>query len=728
MSDEQDEWDLTTGVEVLGAGPSAACLVVVGTPARQELGRVLFLSKSHTVGRGGEADVSLVDASMSRRHAKLEVNGHSVTVRDLGSRNGTWLNGVKVTEATLRDGDRLRLGGTTLFFHAANADKGEPWRWEVLEQAGVALWECTVPGRHIRFSRNADAALGLPPGTLPRERTPLAAVLHPEERADTSWLDGARVDREARFLVAGSERWVQLRGQRIAGDEGSERFSGTAIDVTAAHQRKEAVARHALVFQNMSDPVLVTDCDGRVVDLNASAGQVFGVTRTEAQGRELFSLVGAREPEVLGPTVLNVLTAQGRWAAELPLATATGPLFFEAQGFHLKEGSEVVGAAWLFRDVSERRRLEARLNHIDRLASLSTMSAGIAHELNNPLSYVLANARFVLDRLGDGGDREVRDALGELQEGALRIASVVGDLRTFSRSDAQLETQPTDVAQVVDAALRVTAKLVNARAQVEVKVDGLPPVEAFEPGLVQVLVNVLINAAQAIPESDGIKGHITIRAVAEGNGVAVEVTDDGVGMTLEVQQRVFDPFFTTRPVGFGAGLGLAVCHGLVTAMGGTVSVHSAPGQGSTFRVWLRRARPRAVASATPAPIGVTDKPLRVLIVDDEPLVLKALGRILSQHQVTQARSVEEALARVDAGESFDVVLCDLMMPERTGMDFYEALREKAPALVQRVVFLTGGAFTERAERFLKSITNPQLMKPVDAAVLREVVREVGAVS
>lgn len=208
--------------------------------------------------------------------------------------------------------------------------------------------------------------------------------------------------------------------------------------------------------------------------------------------------------------------------------------------------------------------------------------------------------------------------------------------------------------------------------------------------------------------------------------MALEVADDGEGMTPEVQQRVFDPFFTTRPVGFGAGLGLAVCHGVVTAMGGTLSVHSAPGQGSTFRLWLRRAQPRYLATPTPTPLAVSNRPLKVLMVDDEPLVLKAMGRILRQHEVTQAHSVADALARLDAGEAYDVVLCDLMMPERSGIDFYEALQQKAPALLQRVVFLTGGAFTERAQRFLSGVPNKQLIKPVDATVLRQVVREVGA--
>ncbi|MEW5742099.1 MAG: ATP-binding protein [Myxococcota bacterium] len=723
-----DEWDLITGVEVLGAAESAACLVVVATPTRQQLGRVLVLSKSCSLGRGDEADVRLDDSAMSRRHVELLVKDGCVTVRDLGSRNGTWHNGVKVTEATLRDGDRLKLGGTLLHFHAPTAEKGEPWPSDALEQAGVALWECAVPARLIRFSRHADAALGLPPGTLPREPTPLGNVLHPADRADTRWLDVASVDRDVRLHIGGQERWVHLRGQRATRAGGTERFTGTAIDVTVAHQREEAVARHGLVFENLADPVLVTDVNGRAVDLNSAAMQVFGVSRAEAQGRELFGLVGAREPELLGPAVLGVLSVSGRWTAELPLATASGPLFFEALGFHLKENGEVVGAAWLFRDVSERRRLEARLNHIDRLASLGTMSAGIAHELNNPLSYVLANARFVLERLGDGADPDVREALGELQQGALRIAAIVGDLRTFSRSDTQLETQPTDVAQVVDAALRVTAKLVNARAHLTVQVDGVPQVEAFEPRLVQVVVNLLINAAQAIPEGNEKTGHITVRAAADGDGVALEVIDDGVGMTPEVQQRVFDPFFTTRPVGFGSGLGLAVCHGLVTAMGGTLSVHSAPGQGSTFRVWLKRAQARSLATSTPVPLGVSDKPLRVLMVDDEPMVLKALGRILRQHEVTQALCVADALARLDAGESYDVVLCDLMMPERSGMDLYEDLRERAPALLDRVIFLTGGAFTERAERFLKTVPNKQLCKPVDAALLRQVVREVGASS
>ena len=723
------DFEPITSANAIGGVRGDACFIVVATPTRSELGRVLVVSRALTLGRGSEADLALSDASMSRRHVQLNVADGRVTVKDLGSRNGCFLNGARVSEAVLCDGDQLRLGATTLHFRATDVALLDAWPAGALEQAGVAHWEYDVGRRTVQWSEHADRAFHLPAGTLPPSAGPLAALVHPEQRAALAASleapGGARVvECDAHLALGSHERWVRLRGQVLRNEQGAPlRITGTAVDVTAAKRREQAVARTAEVFAQVPDAVVVTDREARVVELNDAAAQAFAIEREAARGQDVFSVIGVREPEAVRHEVLGAV-AKGRWVSVLNLKARADVHPYEVTAFTLEDGAEAVGLAFLFRDVSEQRQLEVRLNQLDRLSSLGTLSAGIAHELNNPLSYVLANARFVFERVYDHPDPDVRDALAELQEGAQRIANIVGDLRAFSRSDPQLETQPTDVAAVLEATRKVTAKMVETRAVFSIELAGAPLVEAFEPRLVQVLVNLVINAAQAIPESAVRPGHITLRAGPVDGGVAIEVIDDGVGMTPEVERRIFDPFFTTRPVGFGAGLGLAVCHGLVTAMGGTLTVTTAPGQGSTFRVWLKEAQPRLHESPTPVPFSVGERRLKVLLVDDEPLVLKAMERILKAHEVTKSSSVGAALERISAGARYDVLVCDLMMPEQTGIDLYEQLRVRAPELASRMVFMTGGAFTERAERFLKSVPNRQLLKPVDATALRQAVFEV----
>jgi CheY-like chemotaxis protein len=204
----------------------------------------------------------------------------------------------------------------------------------------------------------------------------------------------------------------------------------------------------------------------------------------------------------------------------------------------------------------------------------------------------------------------------------------------------------------------------------------------------------------------------------------VEVQDTGPGIPLDVIGRIFDPFFTTKPVGVGTGLGLAICRSTIVALGGEIGVESEPDRGTIFRVVLPPARapdeappPRAAA---PAPAGRRG---RVLIVDDEPRIGAMIRRILaSEHDLTVLTSAQEALGRFEQGERFDAILCDLMMPEMTGMDLHAALATLAPDQADRMVLLTGGAFTPKAAQFLDRVPNVRLEKPFESANLRAVVR------
>jgi CheY-like chemotaxis protein len=221
--------------------------------------------------------------------------------------------------------------------------------------------------------------------------------------------------------------------------------------------------------------------------------------------------------------------------------------------------------------------------------------------------------------------------------------------------------------------------------------------------------------------------HHEIRVVTRQSGadVVIEVRDTGVGIPEENLERVFEPFFTTKPVGVGTGLGLSICHGIVSGFGGRMSVESRVSQGSTFRVILpaaagaRPAEPATQASVEPAP----GRRGRILVVDDEPMIGVAIRRTLQrEHEVVTTTSAREAQARLRDGEHFDLILCDVMMPEMSGVDLHQELSSQAPQLAERMVFLTGGAFTPNARAFLSQVKNPRVDKPFSAEELRALVR------
>ena len=379
----------------------------------------------------------------------------------------------------------------------------------------------------------------------------------------------------------------------------------------------------------------------------------------------------------------------------------------------------------------EAKEVNARLLLADRLVSVGTLAAGVAHEINNPLMYVIANLEFVSRQLasadGSGvGERRERvlRALSQAREGADRVSQIVRSLRTFSRGDED-RRGPVSVTDVMESSLAMAWNEVRHRARLVRDYLPVAPVEANEARLGQVFLNLVVNAAQAIPEGRVDDHEIRVSAREASGKVIVEVSDTGAGIPREIIGRIFDPFFTTKPVGEGTGLGLSICHGIVKNLGGEIVVERNVTRGTTFRVVLPAAAPvRAVVrtSTPPAPLGAR---ARVLIVDDEPNLRLSLAQILAtEHDVRETASGHEVLDMMREGVRFDVILCDLLMPEMSGVDLFQALESVAPEQCKRVVFLTGGAFTPRAQEFLARIANPRLEKPFDIDELLVLIRKV----
>jgi signal transduction histidine kinase len=373
---------------------------------------------------------------------------------------------------------------------------------------------------------------------------------------------------------------------------------------------------------------------------------------------------------------------------------------------------------------SERRKMQEQLVLSDRLASLGLLAASVAHEINNPLASLMANLDFLLhpeDAQEPGHaaalPAEHEQALRDCHLSAERIRDIIRDIKIFSRP-ADKQRGPLDVHRVLDSSLRMAWNHIFHRARIVKDYAAHSPVLGNEAPLGQVFLNLLVNAADAIPEGDNHAQEIRVVTRQEGTShVRVEIHDTGQGIPPELRERIFEPFFTTKPVGVGTGLGLAICRRLVDEMGGELGVESKPGQGTVFHLRLPTAH--ELSERPPRASGGTAAWRSVLILDDEATVGRALQRLLGpQYEVLVLVQGPEALAQVASGRRFDVILCDLMMPEMSGPRFYEELSLLAPEQARRLIFMTGGAFTEASRAFLASTGLPCIDKPIEAQRLR----------
>jgi len=397
---------------------------------------------------------------------------------------------------------------------------------------------------------------------------------------------------------------------------------------------------------------------------------------------------------------------------------------------------------------AERKELHAKLALADRMVSVGTLAAGVAHELNNPLAYVNANITFLAEQVtllstllppSARADAEVEDVLTQLVEaardakdGVERMRVIVRDLKTLSRGD-DAKVGPVELGPVLDSCVNVAWNELKHRARLVKDIQPLPAVRGSGARLGQIFLNLLVNAAQAMPEGPAEAQEIRVTArLLDPERILIEVADTGCGIPPEVLPRIFDPFFTTKAPGVGTGLGLSIVRGIVVAMQGEITVESTVGRGTTFRVVLPVAGPdpadelpegAGAGAPTRAPGRAPGRArARILVVDDEPLVGTVLERTLgAEHDIVTCGGAKEALERVGRGETFDLVFSDLLMPELTGMDLYAELARTHPDLARRMVFLTGGACTEAAREFLGQPGMECVEKPFDLESIRAVI-------
>ncbi|MBL9015187.1 MAG: response regulator [Myxococcales bacterium] len=509
------------------------------------------------------------------------------------------------------------------------------------------------------------------------------------------------------------------------------------LKLARAYEEREVAERRArehaalldAMFASAPDYVMHIDLDGTIRFINRDAR---GVAASDWTGRSVWAIQTGEYQSLLKDALDQMLVSGQPQGFEGPVRRPDGTtIWYSTRLGPVKEHGKLTGAVIVSRDISDRKATELHLMVADRMASVGTLAAGVAHEINNPLASVIANLDMAVQDIAALAQKiplppDLADELADARAAADRVRDIVRDLKIFSRAEEERQGA-VDVVNVLESTLRMAWNELRHRAKLVKKYEAVPMVEANESRLGQVFLNLIINAAHAIPMGNYDQNRITISTATDALGrVVVSIADTGTGIPDDVRARLFTPFFTTKPVGVGTGLGLAISHRIISNLGGTIELTTEVGRGTEFVVTL------PVAKSAPVGRGnqriTVPPPARrghVLVIDDEETLGSAIRRYLSHHHdVVAVTSGGAALELFEKGGRYDVILCDLMMPQMTGMELYAEVQHRFPELADKIIFLTGGAFTASARDFLSTIANRHLEKPFDLQALRRLINTI----
>ncbi len=424
-----------------------------------------------------------------------------------------------------------------------------------------------------------------------------------------------------------------------------------------------------------------------------------------------FRLEQRRDPALAETPVVAIS------ASRSPTAAAVDADFYLEKPFSPDAMLDAIDQVVVAR---QRRQAPTKAAESDRLSALGTLAAGVAHEINSPLTYVLLKLQSAMRQVGALGQVEHAEAVDHLRSliddaraGVQRIQGITGGIRAFARLD-DTDGAPLDVREPLESAVRMITPQLARSIRLTTQYGTTPPVRASQARLGQVFINLLSNAAQAVPDVAGARHDIVVTSATTHDGAAViEISDSGPGIAPHVLGHIFEPFFTTRPAGAGAGLGLSIAHGIVQSLGGRIEVATEVGRGTTVRVVLPPTRPlthRELDVTRPS----TALRRKALVIDAEAAVRDAVREaIRGDHEVTVVDTGARALELLAAGERYDVVICDLDLPAVDGVALYARLARSLPAPAPRLIFLNAGPFSAEAREFLVAGGHPSLQKPID---------------
>jgi PAS domain S-box-containing protein len=509
-------------------------------------------------------------------------------------------------------------------------------------------------------------------------------------------------------------------------------------EVRRARRRAEETLQESYqllqaVFEGTSEAIFVKDLQGRYLMINPAGAQALGKSHVEIIGKadtELFAPETARQVIEHDRQVMRSGETQ-TFEGTITLDNVTRTYLSTQTPYRDHQGN-IIGIIGIARDITERKQAEEEMRRqrealyqSEKLATMGQLLAGVAHELNNPLSVVMGQAALLRQSIRSKRQSERAEKIVRAAE---RCARIVNNFLALARQRPP-ERQPVQLNHVVREAVELLAYPLRVDG-VEVSfelAEDLPVLRADPHQLHQVVVNLVANAHQAMRETSMPRLlRLGTGASADGKHVWMEIRDSGPGITPELQGRIFEPFFTTKPPGVGTGLGLSLCQGIVESHGGRISVESIVGQGAAFRVTLPVVGLEEPSLLTPE---VTVSPVirgkRILVADDEPGIAGVVAEVLrlDGHIVETVGDGAAALEKL-LDHSFDVILSDIRMPELDGPGLYREIEQRDPRLLQRVIFLTGDTLSPGTREFLEQTGVPCLSKPFDLSDVREIVQRV----
>ena len=533
----------------------------------------------------------------------------------------------------------------------------------------------------------------------------------------------------------GDTRWAEVKSTKVIWEE----KPALLVFMTDVTQRKKAELalrkseeRYRTILEDMGKGYYESDLDGNIVFVNDSICRMLGYTCAEVIGTNYsaYAYDEANVQKIYRYTNSVYRTRRpAKWFSWEYAAKNGEKRFIEASiAPKIGENGEITGFRGILNDVTERKAMEQQALLANKLASIGELASGVAHELNNPLTSVMGYAQLLIET--QDVPQNIKSDLEKVYQESQRAAKIVQNLLSFSRRRRPEKTY-FDINTLVQKTLDLRSyelKVSNISVYVNLKPD-MPDIKADYHQIQQVILNIIINAEQALTVVRR-RGKITVTTSNSKDRIRINVTDNGPGISKSTIDRIFDPFFTTKEVGRGTGLGLSVCHGIVTAHGGKIYVDSEIGKGADFTIELPIALEEdiEIAQAKEVPRLVSRRQTaseNILIIDDEPGIRDILTRILSQkgYRTDCVPDAKTALTMLAENE-YDLHIIDLKLPKISGQKLYEIMLDKHPAARDRVMFITGDTITQSTQDFLDSTGKPYLTKPFNPRVVVEMAEQI----
>jgi two-component system NtrC family sensor kinase len=492
---------------------------------------------------------------------------------------------------------------------------------------------------------------------------------------------------------------------------------------------RAAEANYRDLFDNANDFIFTLDGNFAVSSANKVVLKTTGYQLDEIIGAPVTQFISAQQlPALYKLLKAHLVSTPSLAPFELLVFGKDGQeTLLEVSIRVRREGRRPVSIHCIARDITHRRELEQQLQQTEKLSTIGKLVAGVAHELNNPLTTIIGYSSLLQQSDLPG---ETQTDLNVIFRQAQRARLIVRDLLTFARR-FELETKQVDLNEIIMGSLTLMKPQLQSNAvQIKTALDaGLPPTMADSHQLEQVFINLITNAIHAlavIPEP----GQLTITSRNNDDHILLSFADNGPGIPPNIINRIFDPFFSTKQVGEGTGLGLSICFGIISEHKGRIWAENAPTGGATFHIDLPIEQPPMVVAA-PAPAAaatsIFSSPLKILAVDDEPTLLNLLRLIFTQrgHIVETAPDGKTALQKLDS-QSYDLIVCDVLMPDILGPELYEQAVEKFPHLRNRFIFITGNVVDMDTRIFLEKSGLAWLSKPFLPTDIEQLVAQTAA--